>query len=75
MSDSLVPITLYKTSTSGVLPTAAVNRSVIKQENWQQTTYPNGSVITRIYYDSIEIYNSQGVLNKYNQPNQIDRMI
>jgi hypothetical protein len=75
MSDSVVPITLYKTSTSGVLPTAAVDRSVIKQESWQQTTYPNGAIITRLYYDTIEIYNSHGVLNKYNQPNQIDRMI
>jgi len=75
MIDAVVPITLYKTSTSGVLPTAAVGKGVIKQESWQQTTYPNGAVITRLYYDSIEIYNSQGVLNKYNQPNQIDRMI
>jgi len=75
MSDSITPITLYKTSSTGVLPTSAVGKGVIKQESWQQTTYPNGAVITRLYYDTIEIYNSQGVLNKYNQPNQIDRMI
>jgi hypothetical protein len=75
MSDYVTPITLYNTSFSGVMPTAAVGRGVIHKEEWQQTTYPNGSVVTRVYHNTIEIYDSRGVVTKYNQPNQIDMMI
>ena len=75
MSNSTVPVTQYATSFTGILPTAAVGKSAVQKQIWQQTTYPNGSVVTKIYYDTVEIYNSQAVVTKYNQPNQIDMMV
>jgi hypothetical protein len=52
-----------------------VGRGFIKQEIWQQTTYPNGSKVTNIYHHIIEVYDSRAVVTKHNQPNQIDMMI
>jgi len=75
MSDYVTPITLYNTSFTGVMPTAVVGRGVINKEEWQQTTYPNGAVVTRVYHNTIEIYDNRGVVTKYNQPNQIDMMV
>lgn len=75
MSDSIVPVTLQKTSFSGVLPTNTVGKGVVKLESWQQTTYPNGAAVTRIYHDAIEIYDNQAVVTKYNQPNTVDVLV
>ncbi len=73
--NTITPVTLYATSFTGVLPTAAVGKGAIHKEVWQQTTYPNGSVVTRIHHNTIEIYDNRAVLTKHNQPNQIDLMI
>ena len=75
MSDSIRPVTLVNTSFTGVLPSGTVGRGFIKQEIWQQTTYPNGAVVTRINHNTIELYDSRAVVNKHNQPNQIDIMV
>jgi hypothetical protein len=75
MTDSIRPVTLVDTSFTGVLPAGTVGRGVIKKEIWQQTTYPNGSTVTNIYHNTIEIYDSRAVVTKHNQPNQIDLMV
>ena len=75
MIESSAPVTLYKTSSSGILPTGAVGKGRLENEVWSQTTYPNGTVVTRIYYNEIEIYDSNAVITKHNQPNQIDIMV
>jgi hypothetical protein len=75
MTDSIRPVTLVNNSFTGVLPASAVGRGVIKQEIWQQTTYPNGSTVTNIYHHTIEVYDSRAVVTKHNQPNQIDMMV
>lgn len=75
MSDAIVPVTLYSTSFTGVLPTGSVGKGAIHKEAWQQTTYPNGSVVTRIYHNIIEVYDNRAVVTKHNQPNQIDMMV
>jgi len=74
MSD-IVPVTLYNTNFTGVLPLGATGRGIIRREDWQQTTYPNGAVVTRLYYNVIEIYDSKAMVTKHNQPNLIDRMV
>ena len=73
--DSIRPTTLSDTSFTGVLPSGTVGRGFIKKEIWQQTTYPNGSKVTNVYYNTIEIYDSRAVVTKHNQPNQLDIMI
>ena len=73
--NSISPVTFYSTSFTGVLPTAAVGKGAIHKEVWQQTTYPNGSVVTRIYHNTIEIYDNRAVVTKHNQSNQIDMMV
>jgi hypothetical protein len=78
MSDAIAPVapvTLYSTSFTGVLPTGAVGKGAIHKEAWQQTTYPNGSVVTRIYHNIIEVYDNRAVVTKHNQPSQIDMMV
>jgi hypothetical protein len=75
MSDAIVPVTLYSTSFTGVLPTGSVGKGAIHKEARQQTTYPNGSVVTRIYHNTIEVYDNRAVVTKHNQPNQIDMMV
>ncbi len=74
MTDSIIPVTQFATSFTGVLASAAVGKGVVKQENWQQTTYPNGATVTRIYHNSIEVYDNRAVVTKHNQPNQIDML-
>lgn len=75
MSESVVPITYQKTSFTGVLSTGIVGRGNIQSEQWSQTTYPNGAVVTRIYHNTIEIYDNSGSLTQHNKPNQIDLMV
>ena len=75
MSDSIIPITQFASSFTGVLPIATVGKGVVKQESWQQTTYPNGATVTRIYHNSIEVYDNRAVVTKHNEPNVIDIMI
>jgi hypothetical protein len=75
MSNSIVPVTYQKTSFTGVLPTGTPGMGRIESQQWSQTIYPNGSTVTRIYHNTIEIYDSKGVVNKHNQPNQIDLMV
>lgn len=75
MTDSIRPVTLVNTSFTGVLPSGTVGRGSIKQEIWTQTTYPNGTTVTRIHHNTIEVYDSRGVVTKHNQPNQIDLMV
>jgi hypothetical protein len=55
MTNSIRPVTLVDTSFTGVLPAGNVGRGFIKQEIWQQTTYPNGSKVTNIYHHIIEV--------------------
>jgi hypothetical protein len=52
-----------------------VGKGAIHKESWQQTTYPNGSVVTRIYHNIIEVYDNRATVTKHNQPNQIDMMV
>jgi hypothetical protein len=75
MSDSIIPVTQFATSFTGVLPIATVGKGVVKQESWQQTTYPNGATVTRIYHNSIEVYDNRAVVTRHNEPNIIDILI
>jgi hypothetical protein len=75
MSNSIIPVTLFDTSFSGVLASTAVGKGLISTENRQQTTYPNDSVVTRVHYDTIEVYDNRAVVTKHNQSNQIDMMV
>ena len=74
MTDSIIPVTQFATSFTGVLPIATVGKGVVKQESWQQTTYPNGATVTRIYHNSIEVYDNRAVVTRYNEPNVIHIM-
>jgi hypothetical protein len=74
MSDSIIPVTQFATSFTGVLPIATVGKGVVKQESWEQTTYPNGATVTRIYHNSIEVYDNRAVVTRHNEPNVIDIM-
>jgi hypothetical protein len=74
MSDSIMPVTQFATSFTGVLPIATVGKGVVKQESWQQTTYPNGARVTRIYHNSIEVYDNRAVVTRHNEPNIIDML-
>jgi len=58
-----------------VIPIATVGKGVVQQESWQQTTYPNGATVTRIYHNSIEVYDNRAVVTKHNEPNVIDMLI
>ena len=72
MSETIIPVTRYATHFSGVLPSGSVDRGIIKQETVEQTTYPNGATVTRVYENAVEVYDSRGVVNR---PNQVDVMI
>ena len=74
MSDPLVPVTLDKTSFSGVLASSNVGKGRIKGEDWSQTTYPNGSVVTRVHDYTIEVYDNRAAVEKHNVPPLIDKM-
>ena len=75
MTDSIMPVTQFANSFTGVLPIATVGKGVVKQENWQQTTYPNGATVTRIYHNIIEVYDNFAVVTRHNEPNVVDMLI
>jgi hypothetical protein len=75
MTDSIMPVTQFANSFTGVLPIATVGKGVVQQESWQQTTYPNGATVTRIYHASIEVYDNRAVVTRHNEPNIIDILI
>ena len=75
MSDSIVPVTLHKTSFSGVLASPAVGKGRVESEIWSQTTYPNGSTVTRIYHQSIEVYDNRAVITQHNVRPNLDVMV
>ena len=74
MSDSVMPVTQFANSFTGVLPIATVGKGVVQQESWQQTTYPNGATVTRIYHNSIEVYDNRAVVTKHNVRPNLDVM-
>ena len=75
MTESIRPVTQFANSFTGVLPIATVGKGVVQQESWQQTTYPNGATVTRIYHNSIEVYDNRAVVTRHNEPNIIDILI
>jgi hypothetical protein len=75
MSETIIPVTRYATHFSGVLPSGSVDRGIIRQEKIEQTTYPNGATVTRVYENVVEVYDSRGVVSLQNRPNQVDVMI
>jgi len=75
MTDSIRPVTLFDTSFTGVMPTGNVGKGIVKKEIWQQTIYPNGAVVTNVYYNIIEVYDNRAVVTNHNQRSQIDIMI
>ena len=74
MSDSTVPVTLFKTTFSGVLASSAVGKGRINAETWSQTIYPNGSTVTRVYHNPIEVYDHRAVVTRHNVPPNLDVM-
>ena len=74
MSESTVPITLHKTTLSGVLATPIIGKGRVESETWSQTTYPNGSVVTRRYHQSIEVYDNRAVITQHNVRPSLDVM-
>ena len=75
MSDPIAPVTLHKTTFSGVLAAPAVGKGRVESETWSQTTHPNGSTVTRIYHQSIEVYDNRAVLTQHNVRTNLDVMI
>ena len=75
MSETIIPVTRYATHFSGVLPSGSVDRGIVKQETVEQTTYPNGATVTRVYESVTEVYDSRGVVSLQSRPNQVDVMI
>jgi hypothetical protein len=75
MSETIIPVTRYATHFSGVLPSGSVDRGIIRQEKIEQTVYPNGATVTRVYESVTEVYDSRGVMSLPNRPNQVDVMI
>lgn len=75
MSDLIVPVTLHKTTFSGVLASPAVGKGRVDSETWSQTTYPGGSTVTRIYHQSIEVYDNRAVIAQHNVRHSLDVMI
>jgi len=74
MTDSIMPVTQFANSFTGVLPIATVGKGVVKQESWQQTTYPNGALVTRVYHNSIEVYDNRAVVTRHNVRPNLDVM-
>ena len=75
MSDPIVPVTLHKTTFSGVLASPAVGKGRVDSETWSQTTYPGGSTVTRIYHQSIEVYDNRAVVAQHNVRPSLDVMV
>ena len=74
MIEPIVPVTLYKTTFTGVLASAAVGKGRVESEMWSQTLYPNGSAVTRIYHQSIEVYDHRAVITQHNVRPNLDVM-
>jgi len=74
MTDSIMPVTQFANSFTGVLPIATVGKGVVQKESWQQTTYPNGATVTRIYHNSIEVYDNRAVVTRHNVRPNLDVM-
>ena len=74
MIDSIMPVTQFANRYTGVLPIATVGKGVVQQESWQQTTYPNGATVTRIYHNSIEVYDNRAVVTRHNVRPNLDVM-
>jgi hypothetical protein len=74
MTDSIMPVTQFANSFTGVLSIATVGKGVVKQESWQQTTYPNGATVTRVYHNSIEVYDNRAVVTRHNVRPNLDVM-
>jgi hypothetical protein len=74
MTDSIMPVTQFANSFTGVLPIATVGKGVVQQESWQQTTYPNGATVTRVYHNSIEVYDNRAVVIQHNVRPNLDVM-
>ena len=75
MIDSIMPVTQFANSFTGVLPIATVGKGVVQQESWQQTTYPNGATVTRIYHNSIEVYDNRAVVTRHDVRPNLDMMV
>lgn len=75
MSDSIVPVTLHKTTFSGVLASPSVGKGRIESEIWSQTTYPDGSTVSRINHQPIEVYDNKAVITQHNVPPNLDVMV
>jgi hypothetical protein len=69
-----MPVTQFANSFTGVLPIATVGKGVVQQESWQQTTYPNGATVTRVYHNSIEVYDNRAVVTRHNVRPNLDVM-
>jgi hypothetical protein len=74
MTDSIMPVTQFANSFTGVLPIATVGKGVVQKESWQQTTYPNGATVTRVYHNSIEVYDNRAVVTRHNVRPNLDVM-
>ena len=72
MSDPIAPVTLHKTTFSGVLAAPAVGKGRVESETWSQTTHPNGSAVTRRYHQSIEVYDNRAVITQHNVRPSLD---
>ena len=75
MSDSIAPVTLHKTTFSGVLASPAVGKGRVESETWSQTTYPGGSTVTRRYHQSIEVYDNRAVITQHNVRPSLDVLV
>ena len=75
MSDPIVPVTLHKTTFSGVLASPAVGKGRVESEIWSQTTYPGGSTVTRIYHQPIEVYDNRAVITQHNVRPSLDVLV
>ena len=75
MTDSIMPVTQFANRYTGVLPIATVGKGVVKKESWQQTTYPNGATVTRIYHNSIEVYDNRAVVTRHDVRPNLDMMV
>ena len=75
MTDSIMPVTQFANRYTGVLPIATVGKGVVQQESWQQTTYPNGATVTRVYHNSIEVYDNRAVVTRHDVRPNLDMMV
>ena len=75
MSDPIAPVTLHKTTFSGVLAAPAVGKGRVESEIWSQTAHPNGSTVTRIYHRTIEVYDNRAVITQHNVRPSLDVLV